>query len=280
MKSLPISSAEARARFKNRQSVSSTSTAPIIRCTPDAVLASTRQSVSSTSTTPIIRCTPDAVLASARQSVSSTSTTPIIRCTPDAVLASTRQSTAAQQFKVPENLLRILGESSRPASPSSNREDCCAVESICYHTDTCSACSESTAISIDSNEEEANKNIPGFGWASNKKARKKSNETILKIEKKKEKSAEGLKDFVYSLSIMDFYEMQKKGCNEKCQHGRECLKKVSIEYIGELRERFWGRRTDKALKPNERRAKIQNIFATAIGMKKNGVSWSFHFIII
>ena len=177
-----------------------------------------------------------------------------------------------RQFKASNNLLRILGDEPKQSfSASSDHDDCCANESICNHSDTCSVCSESTtsSASIDNSEGEAQKNIPGSGWA-NKKAKIKSNKQTIKVEKKKEKSAEGLKDFVYSLSFMDFYEMQKKGCNDKCQHGQECLKKVGIEYIGELRERFWGTRKEKALKPNERRAKIQDIFATAIGMKKKG----------
>jgi hypothetical protein len=175
-----------------------------------------------------------------------------------------------RQFKgASNNLLRILGDEPKQPFPAFfDHNNCCANESICNHSDTCSVCSESTTSS--NSEGEAQKTIPGSGWA-NKKAKIKSNKQTIKVEKKKEKSAEGLKDYVYSLSFMDFYEMQKKGCNDKCQHGRECLKKVGIEYIGELRERFWGTRKEKALKPNERRAKIQDIFATAIGMKKKGV---------
>ena len=71
---------------------------------------------------------------------------------------------------------------------------------------------------------------------------------------------------------MEFYEMQKKGRNERCAHGRHCLKKVSIEYVGALRENFWGKRADKALKPAARKAKIQDIFSTANALIPGEVS--------
>ena len=101
-------------------------------------------------------------------------------------------------------------QETKPTLPSSDHGDCCVNDFSykCDHSGTCSACSESTSSSDD---EEANLKMPGFGWAKEKKPRTKSSQRILKSEAKKEKSAEGLKEFVYGLSIMDFYEMQKKG---------------------------------------------------------------------
>jgi hypothetical protein len=67
--------------------------------------------------------------------------------------------------------------------------------------------------------------VPGFGWA-NKKPKIKSEKILAKESAKQEKSAEGLKSFVYTLTIMEYFEAQKKGCNEKCAYGRQCLKNV------------------------------------------------------
>jgi hypothetical protein len=179
-----------------------------------------------------------------------------------------------RSFTAHNNLLRIL-EESKPSLPSLDHSNCCENDAnfSCYHSGTCSACSESTSSTANSSEhEESRKNndIPGFGWA--KKAKLKSNARINKAEAKKEKSAAGLKHFVYGLTIMDFFDMQKKGCNDQCIHGRECLKKVNIEFIGRLRENFWGKRKDNPLKPDARKIKIQNIFTTAMALQSGKVS--------
>jgi hypothetical protein len=171
-------------------------------------------------------------------------------------------------FTTPNNnLMRMLQD----LKPRVDHYDCCAADlnlNSC-HSDTCSACSESTASSEGESEEDTKKNTPGFGWA--KKPKIKSNQRVMRTEARKEKSAAGLKQFVYDSTIMDFYDMQKKGCNDKCQHGQQCLKKVTLEYIGELREGFWGKRNDKPFKPKDRKSKIQDIYSTAMALKSGGV---------
>jgi hypothetical protein len=88
-----------------------------------------------------------------------------------------------QKFSISNNLYHILKES----KPTFDQDDCCHNEQYnlnCCHSDSCSACTESTASSSES-EEEKKKNIPGFGWA--KKQKLKSNQQIVKAEAKKEK---------------------------------------------------------------------------------------------
>ena len=158
------------------------------------------------------------------------------------------------------NLLRIL-EGKAP-SQSLHVQECCAADdnfSLDNSLGTCSACSESTNSSVSSERSE--------NWHEQKKPKIKSENKISREIAKQEKSAEGLKNFVYGLTIMDYYEAQKKGCNEKCSYGRQCLKKVNIDYIGNLRERFWGSKKDKALNPKQRLKKIQDIFMTASAVK-------------
>jgi hypothetical protein len=105
-----------------------------------------------------------------------------------------------------------------------------------------------------------------------KEAKIKIKSTNRQSGSKEGKSAAGMKEYVYNLTIMDFYDMQKKGCNDLCKHGQQCLKKVNLEYIGELREGFWGKRNEKPLKPKERKSQIQDIYATAMALKSGGVS--------
>lgn len=177
------------------------------------------------------------------------------------------QNQRQRQFLPSNNILRIL-EGTQSLQPTTDHFNCCGNEATfnCAHSGTCSECSESTLSSLDES-----KNAPGFGWA--KKPKTKSNLQIIKAEAKKEKSAEGLKDYVYNLSFMDFFDLQKKGCNDRCKHGQECLKKVSIEYVGQLREKFWGKRNDAPFKPAQRKTKIQDIFITANSVNSAGVSF-------
>jgi hypothetical protein len=169
------------------------------------------------------------------------------------------------------NLLKIL--EGKAASTYDYGQSCCTADENISCEDSqgsCSVCSESTNSSVSSEEPAASqnseKNVPGFGWA-NKKPKIKSEKILAKESVKQEKSAEGLKSFVYSLTIMEYFEAQKKGCNEKCAYGRQCLKKVDIDYIGNLREKFWGSKKDKAYNPKQRLRKIQDIFMTASAVK-------------
>jgi hypothetical protein len=260
MQQQPISSKEALARFNRASSVS------------HPTGNSSSSSLSATTAGHFATRTILTTAAGSLFSIAASSKSPFAAKNELRSLSETQQ-----QRRFPtnnNNLFRILEEtklSSLPPSLSSNHESCCANEFNlnCDHSGTCSACSESTMNSSDESED-ARKNIPGFGWA--KKQKTKSQRRMMKAEVKKEKGAEGLKDFVYNSTFMEFYEMQKKGCNERCAHGRHCLKKVSIEYVGALRENFWGKRADKALKPAARKAKIQDIFSTANALIPGEVS--------
>ena len=186
------------------------------------------------------------------------------------------QNQQQRQFLPNKNILRILEETTQ-SLPVTDHYNCCGNETTftCAHSGTCSSCSDSSSTSMDESYKEMNNKTPGFGWG--KKPKTKSNQRVIKAEAKKEKSAEGLKDFVYNLSFMDFYDLQKKGCNDRCKHGQECLKKVSIEYVGQLREKFWGKRNDAPFKPAQRKSKIQDIFITANSLNSAGVSFFSYF---
>ena len=166
------------------------------------------------------------------------------------------------------NYIMIQGKA--PSQSLLDVQECCTADNnnnfSCENSQgSCSVCSESTNDSVSSEGSEQT-NLPGFGWA-NKKPKIKSEKKISKEMAKQEKSAEGLKSFVFGLPLMEYYETQKKGCNEKCAYGRQCLKKVDIAYIGNLRENFWGSKKDKAFNPKQRLKKIQDIFMTASAVK-------------
>ena len=63
-------------------------------------------------------------------------------------------------------------------------------------------------------------------------------------------------------TITEFFEMANLGCNSECSYDKNCLSYVDISEIQKLKEHFWGKKTDHAQLPKERRESILDIFRT------------------
>ena len=61
---------------------------------------------------------------------------------------------------------------------------------------------------------------------------------------------------------MEIHRMLKEGCSSQCSFGRDCLKHVDIEYLGDLCKQFWGAEEEAPKLPKERYASIDSIYKT------------------
>jgi hypothetical protein len=61
---------------------------------------------------------------------------------------------------------------------------------------------------------------------------------------------------------MDYYAKLKEGCGSQCDQGRDCLKYVTLERIGDLRTQFWRGQEEPVKFPAERKVSIDSLFKT------------------